>query len=138
MRRCRRAVSRSANCCAGPGCRRCLRYATVTATASRSLSRPPAKPTGHDSLPAAARLLPRATCDGVLHRSRWCGGVEPVVPERPVRPKPGVELDQRRCVDGVDTTLRLWRNPHEACLAQNSQVLGHGGLAGMQNVDELA
>src|SRR5262245_5263400 len=64
--------------------------------------------------------------------------VERVVPHRPVRPEPLVDFTKRFRSYPIQTTLRVGADVDQSGVAQDLQVLGHGGLADRQRLDEVA
>jgi hypothetical protein len=59
-------------------------------------------------------------------------------PEAPEGRQPGVDLHERFGSNSIDAPLRLDARLHEAGLAQDAQVLGHGRLRNPQLALDLA
>ncbi len=63
--------------------------------------------------------------------------VEPLFPEPAVGREPTVELPQRFGPEPVEPPLGIGADLHQPRLAQGAQMLGHGGLAEAQRVDQI-
>src|SRR5512133_851827 len=63
--------------------------------------------------------------------------IQPLVPQRPVRLEPGVELRERRRVAVVEAPLRVAANANQPVLAKDPEVLRDARLAQPRPLDDL-